>query len=91
MLALKNTILAGTALIAALTESAHAEPFDMQAEYTACLEHEECAIGGSMAGDCFLDQARLIEADIDTLLHQVSKRYCSASDREILERANRSG
>ena len=84
---LKQAVVAGIALAGSLAVPVSAEPFDFDAEYTACLEQEEYAIGGSMAGDCFIDQAREIEAGIETLLHQVSKRFCSAQDRETLDRA----
>lgn len=87
MFVLRNAVAAGIVFAGMLAAPAGAEPFDFDAEYAACLGEQEYAIGGSMAGDCFIDQAREIEAEIETLLHQVSKRYCSVQDRETLDRA----
>ncbi|RDE07948.1 DUF1311 domain-containing protein [Pelagibacterium lacus] len=85
--ALRNAVATCLALAGILAAPAGAEPFDFDVEYTECLGQQEYAIGGAMAGDCFIDQAREIEAEIETLLHQVSKRFCSAQDRETLDRA----
>ncbi len=71
-------------IIVAPIESVVAGQFDINEGYSACLDKPEYAIGGSMAGDCFIDQSAELDLEIETMLARAAKKYCRAADRAAI-------
>lgn len=72
------------AICVGATVNAIANQFDINRGYSACLNMPDYALGGSMAGDCFIDQSAELDRIIETMLSQAAKKYCRAADREAI-------